>query len=347
MRAKRASTGFTLVELLVVIAIIGVLVALLLPAVQAAREASRRADCLNKLHQLGLAMLNYESARKQLPKGIAGYDPMDDNIQSFLPNPPGVLDPRTTEVPFIVYLLPYLEESTLYSEYDFSRDVQQQYNDTNPSNPVGKLITSVQCPSDEPQDAGQCSGGSGEDWKGNFGLNWGAYVTLCQRPQLNVVLDEISHNQADCPNPPAMLRIAPFHIEFGARIAQITDGTSNTLAMMELVQTESAAGTVCDRRARIWCEKPGCYTVMARHTPNSKLRDVGNCREDLPHAPCKDVTTGQGRTRSHNASRSRHPGGVNILMCDASVHFVSDGIDPETWRMMSTMSGDDVFQPPW
>jgi prepilin-type N-terminal cleavage/methylation domain-containing protein/prepilin-type processing-associated H-X9-DG protein len=349
MRPKRTSTGFTLVELLVVIAIIGVLVALLLPAIQAAREASRRADCLNKLHQLGLAMLNYESARKSLPKGIQGYDPTDNNINSYPPNPsnatsPPPVPPATTEAPFVVFVLPYLEESTLYSQYNFKLDVQVQYNQGD--TPVGKLLPSFQCPSDDPQDAGKCSGAAGEDYKGSYGVNWGAYNALCQQP-IAGPLNEVGHTQGDCPNPPAMQRVAPFHIEYGAKIAQITDGTSNTLAMMELVQTEAAAGSICDRRARIWCEKPGCYTVMTRNTPNTSNRDQGNCREDLIYAPCSDLTVAQGRTRSHNAARSRHPGGVNTLMCDASVHFVNDGVDLLTWRAMSSMAGDDIFQPPW
>ncbi|HEY3393645.1 MAG TPA: DUF1559 domain-containing protein, partial [Lacipirellulaceae bacterium] len=76
-RNKRGG-GFTIVELLVVIAIIGILVALLLPAIQAAREAGRRTDCINKLHQLGIAIHNYEGSYKRLPQGIVGYDATDN-----------------------------------------------------------------------------------------------------------------------------------------------------------------------------------------------------------------------------------------------------------------------------
>jgi prepilin-type N-terminal cleavage/methylation domain-containing protein len=336
---RRAVSGFTLVELLVVIAIIGILVALLLPAIQAAREAGRRADCINKLHQLGIALHNYEGSHKRFPPGIIGYDPTKNNIPSY----PGSGSPY--EAPFVVFLLPYLEESSLYSAYDFKNDVQNQYN--TPNSPVGKLLTSFQCPSDLPQDAGACSGAGGEDWKGNYGVNWGAYVTACQRPKTGPLL-ELGDTEGDCPSPPASLHWGPFHIEFGAKISHITDGTSGTLAMMEMIQTPAEVGGTCDRRARIWCEKPGCYTVMTRNTPNSSKRDEGNCSGAIIEAPCNDLATQAiARVGSHNASRSRHPGGVQVLMCDSSTHFVSNDVDLLVWRAMSTMAGGEAYERPF
>jgi prepilin-type N-terminal cleavage/methylation domain-containing protein/prepilin-type processing-associated H-X9-DG protein len=333
----RANRGFTLVELLVVIAIIGVLVALLLPAVQAAREASRRSDCLNKLHQLGLAAQNYESGREQLPPGIEGYDASKPNIPSY-PNTNPI-----AEAPYVAYILPYLEENALFQAYDFKTDVQDQYNKAGTA--VGKLLSSFQCPSDESQDASGCSGGVGEDWKGNYGINWGGYIAACQRPVDLPTLDELGDSQQLCSAPRAMDRVAPFHIGFGAKFKHITDGLSNTLLMMELAQTDATGR--CDRRARIWCEKPGCYTVMTRNTPNAKNRDENNCRADLLDAPCNDLTVAEGRTASHNAARSRHPGGVNVVLCDASVHFISDEVDGLTWRAMGTMAGEEVFPSPF
>jgi prepilin-type processing-associated H-X9-DG protein len=156
------------------------------------------------------------------------------------------------------------------------------------------------------------------------------------------VLSDTGDGQANCPDPFAMLRWAPFHVEFGAKLSQITDGTAKTLAMMEMTQTEAAASN-CDRRSRIWCEKPGCHMLMTRNPPNSPKPDEGNCRTDLIDAPCVDMTVAEARYRSHNASRSRHPGGVNVLMCDSSAHFVRDDIELEIWRAMSSMAGGETY----
>jgi hypothetical protein len=212
-------------------------------------------------------------------------------------------------------------------------------------------LPSFQCPSDTPQDAGACSGAADEDWKGNYGINWGAYNTLCQRGKvLPDPFYALGAADFDCPPPPppALRRLAPFHIEFGANFAQITDGTSHTLAMMEMIQTPALTGSgSCDRRARIWCEKPGCYTIMTRNVPNSSREDEGNCSETLIDAPCNDLPSQAiARVASHNASRSRHPGGVSVLMCDSSAHFVNDDIDILVWRAMSTMAGGEVYESP-
>ncbi|HEX3601865.1 MAG TPA: DUF1559 domain-containing protein, partial [Lacipirellulaceae bacterium] len=128
-RAKLVE-GFTLVELLVVIAIIGILVALLLPAIQAARESARRMQCTNNLKQVGIALLNYENSKKSLPPG-SSY---------------GRTDPKEQKGTWVVFILPFLEEPAISSQYDFTK-----YPDESPNlDLAGKvLIKTLICPTDE------------------------------------------------------------------------------------------------------------------------------------------------------------------------------------------------------
>ena len=337
--------GFTLVELLVVIAIIGVLVALLLPAVQAAREAARRTQCLNNNRQLGIALQNYEDSNKRLPPGNLGYDTEAMTFASvqYYSSPPEELP-----TPFVAFVLPFLEESNLYDQYDFTVRVQDQYNRTAgfENSPVGKLLTSFQCPSDEPKTGGVCNNTSqGEDWKGNYGVNWGAWRNSCQLP------NGYPNNITDAPNlefcaqvRPSENKFAPFFLSYGAALREITDGTSNTLAMMEMIQPP--ADSYCDRRARVWCEKGGCNNVTTWLAPNSSDLDLGLCKESYQDAPCEDLPNAQRDAYSRTGSRSRHAGGVTVIMCDSSAHFVADDIELSVWRAMSTMNLTEVYGSP-
>ena len=135
--------------------------------------------------------------------------------------------------------------------------------------------------------------------------------------------------------------------DLGAKIAQITDGTSHTFAMLEMVQPPGEER--CDRRGRIWCEKGGCGNITTFLPPNSSAPDEGNCQEDFVDAPCIRLggNNQASNTKSYTSSRSRHSGGVQALMCDASAHFVSDGIDLPVWQAMSTMSWEETFDPPF
>ncbi|WP_261361800.1 DUF1559 domain-containing protein [Aeoliella straminimaris] len=336
MKLVRRQPGFTLVELLVVIAIIGILVALLLPAVQAAREAARRTHCLNNLKQLGLAQLNYESAHKRLPPGNLGYDVNTSTLTR--------IEHSSTEAEtsFVCFILPYLEESALYDQYDFDVDTDVQYR--NPDSPVGKKLSTYQCPSDESHLGNACSPQNGDDWKGNYGINWGAWRHMCQLPRIP---GEDKPNLVCAVPNPAKIHIAPYHLSFGAKLARITDGTSNTLSMMEMIQ--SPGTSACDRRSRIWCEKAGCSNITAMLSPNNPNADEGNCQEDFPDSPCKRIggNNDKANTQSYTSSRSRHSGGVQVLMCDASGHFITDDIEIAVWQAMSTMNQGETYDSPF
>jgi prepilin-type N-terminal cleavage/methylation domain-containing protein/prepilin-type processing-associated H-X9-DG protein len=305
----RPLLGFTLVELLVVIAIIGVLVALLLPAVQAAREAARRSSCQNNLKQLGLGVLNYESTHKELPKGAIGWDGANWG------------KPRR---PFVRNLLDYIEQSAKSAQYNDAIDWTKQLNQS----ALFSQLTTWNCSSDE---AVVCAR---EDYKGNYGPSWGPRTYW-------YALDDMTA-------PP----MGPFGVDFGARLAQVVDGTSNTLAMMEMVQAphgpEGAVGSP-DNRGRIWNDDAGSGVVSTILTPNSTAPDILPVGGTTPGPLCNNApeiglpcsTSGATKNGSHIASRSRHPGGVQVVMCDGSTHFVDDAIDLVLWRGISTQDNGE------
>jgi prepilin-type N-terminal cleavage/methylation domain-containing protein len=190
LRPLALRRAFTLVELLVVIAIIAILVALLLPAVNSAREAARRTQCMNQLRQLGLAAINYEAANRTFPPGIVDDD---DNQQIAQHNG-------------LVFMLPFMEESALYDQYDFTSTWRSENNLLIAQNQVGTLI----CPSHESRvvdDGGV--GGAPSD----YAFSKGDVAYLCGNPTERGMFDVNSATKA----------------------GQITDGMSKTIAMGEAV----------------------------------------------------------------------------------------------------------------
>jgi len=220
--------------------------------------------------------------------------------------------------PTVAFVLPFIEERGRADLYNFQLSWDKQLA------VVGQVIPAYQCPSDTPR-VMEVALGAGGDRKGSYGLNWGQNVTATP------FVDAKGK--------------APFAGQYGAKLAEITDGTSKTLLLMELIQAPSESGQVVDRRARIWNPSGGTYQVFTKETPNSKADDVSTC-VDRPEIalPCTHVSPVEATYTL--VSRSRHVGGVTVSFCDGSVRFVNDDIDLAAWQAASSINlGETTFLP--
>jgi len=316
-------SAFTLVELLVVIAIIGVLVALLLPAVQAAREAARRNSCQNNLKQTSLAMHNYEDIYKTLPGGVGRYGCCWGTWQ--------------------VRMLPYLEQGSLagiYQNSDGNDATGIRYRGTANLAVTQKRIKVWTCPSDIP------NAPNGGITSHNYVVNYGN-TSFFQQPItsggvtiqfLGAPFSAYTDSSDGGDGPIDAGSVASFRDVFGRpiRLAQISDGTSNTLMMGENVQ-----GRLTDLRGYGWWGgASGFVTFIA---PNSTEPDVltgGTCVTSDPRNPPCTTTSTVTRPRMM-ASRSRHPSGVQVSYCDGHVAFVSNNVSYVSWQAAGSAQGGD------
>jgi len=322
--------GFTLIELLVVIAIIAVLIALLLPAVQAAREAARRAQCINNLKQIGLAVHMYHDVFKVVPRGS------DSHEYTFSP---------------LARIFPYLENNALFNAINF--DVGLRYSPASGRGAFVRventtvtltLVRTYLCPSD-----GNNEGVFENQWRAsNYVACSGTALVPGQQNlpwnQWSSVLDGVSFHQS--------------LIGFQA----ITDGLSNTALMSEsLVGFQPSPTGVGPFDVRLFHVMTGTTVpplppteARCQITPSSIWRGGRNIswalgRLDsalynhayLPNDRRPDCL-GQIQV-GWKTARSNHPGGVNLGMCDGSVRFIKDTINPVTWRALATRAGGEVI----
>jgi prepilin-type N-terminal cleavage/methylation domain-containing protein/prepilin-type processing-associated H-X9-DG protein len=363
--------GFTLIELLVAIAIIALLIALLLPAVQAAREAARRAQCTNNLKQFGLAIANYESVNNCLPSGLifrVGVPPC---------NAPGG-GSGCQNTPWFVLMLPYIEQAPLYASFNAAIGVEgpSLLGYIVNSTVCATRIPSFQCPSDESQVFSFTAAVANQfpfppfPWslsKGNYGMNWGN----CDSGQ-GVLGSSFSRN---------LFLQSPFGLNPSGtgpiliRTCSFTDGTSNTHVASELLQ-----GAPDDSRGVVWSNNPSSNSYVTRFTPNgyqdyvplfqpwassvsagalafdnadnlpglfgsrygSSPPNPGSLCDSQPARGlrCNDQAQEWG---TFSGTRSRHPGGVNTLFGDGSVHFIKNSIDHMTWVQLGSINGGEVI----
>ncbi len=334
MSQRRPLRAFTLIELLVVIAIIAVLIALLLPAVQAAREAARRAQCTNNLKQIGLAMQNYANTVGTFPPG-ARY---------------------TSWGTWYHYVLPYIEAGAISNAFNFQGNscsgVGLGYASAQNTTSSNSRINSFSCPSD--QNDAPIAGVVSANYVCNYGNTGtglfqetatisGVVVPFLQAPFSWVQAADLNA----CPTTPSPVAATAGCYGFQA----FTDGTSNTLCVAETIQGQDLNG-ITDLRGFVqYGSSSGFSTLLA---PNSKLPDDLNqaiyCANVTPNPPCEVRTGGAsgiaGSTHANidqYAARSRHPGGVNAVNCDGSVHFYKNTINVGVWRAASTTQGAEVI----
>lgn len=315
MMRGRCRRGFTLIELLVVIAIIAVLIALLLPAVQAAREAARRSQCINNLKQIGLGVMNYESVNQSLPPGKKGC----------------------CWGTWTVFVLPFLEQTAIYNSWNFisgpDNDVggtMFRYSGVGNSTVTKTRINAYSCPSDSPQTP------SGGIHSHNYAFNYGN-TGNAQQATLNTV--QFAGAPFSDLYPPGAPNNGSTQSAWGTRgLRDLTDGTSNTMISAEVVQGQG----VDLRGFTHWGDASGFETYLA---PNSTLPDciytTSYCKYPFgTNPPCIQSTT---TCPNMFASRSRHPGGVNVGMGDGTVRFIKNSISLFTWRAVGSTQGGEII----
>jgi len=305
--------GFTLIELLVVISIIGILVALLLPAVQSARSAAQRLQCTNNEKQIGIALHSHHTALRKFPVGY-WWSEVWSNRES-------------DESTWITHILSYIEQGNLDATRNPNISGSWFGNPNNDPNVdiIRKASPPIfQCPSDVNV---QLAIPVAPFWaRGNYAANNGIGPMTVDRtapfePETTVVKKGV------------------FLQNSKTRMADLVDGSSNTVFVSELLKAPQGD----DFRGVMHYPEGALY--QHNRTPNSPIPDdfrSGLCTS-FPRGPCVGTYGDWASRRVILSARSNHAGGVNVLMGDGSVRFVSDQVSLVTWEALSTAGGREVI----
>jgi prepilin-type N-terminal cleavage/methylation domain-containing protein len=345
MRKIRVRSGFTLIELLVVIAIIAVLIALLLPAVQSAREAARRSQCLNNLKQIGIAIANYESSFHVYPfgKGLK-YDPVAV---------PGAA--AYARWSCLSQLLMYIEQGNLFNAINFNLPPETPgmagavpfmppYQNPNRENMTASLtqVATFLCPSDIPPIG---------TWPGGTNYTANQQTWAC----------DLSENFRSTVAPAEVPR-GIFYFNSSVTAATVTDGMSNTAYFSEKIRGTGLPNSKTDmlifpNQTSIDAVFQACTALNLLAAPPLTSRQgmswvMGEmCCGLYNHVAPPNQTTCAAPNFPGNMANmamqvppsSLHPGGVNVLMGDASGRFIKSSVDVQTWRNIGTRDGGEII----
>ncbi|HEX3599244.1 MAG TPA: DUF1559 domain-containing protein [Lacipirellulaceae bacterium] len=366
--STRRRAAFTLVELLVVIAIIGILVALLLPAVQAAREAARRTQCVSNLRQLGIAMHNYHDAKQRFPSNVNWI------------HAEGTHNAARDFASHLVNMSPYLEETTLHDAIKFcdpnDPTCVQPGNQLLNGVPIRQIVVAaLRCPSDDknglvdPSDkvvtwkalvqpgpvavtnyAGSIGSQVMESWTGFnlstvvgnggskydsnddgedwFNQNYSAAYPCATAPNGSATTG--TNIRSDCPHAKTISGVFA-RSTWAASIKEITDGTSKTIAMGEIRPRCSAFQWIDG-----WTLSEGLWFATTAPINYPTNPDEYGATPPLGSNWELDFNTAMG-------FKSRHPGGANMLFADGSTHFLTDGIDYTTYQKLGARRDDETI----
>jgi len=316
VRSGRGRQGFTLVELLVVITIIGILIALLLPAVQAAREAARRIQCTNNLKQLALALHTYHDKHKMFPVNYGNCS----QVSCFDVN-------LATGHSWLTGALTYIEQRALYEQIHFEGPASVLVDPDNEAISM-TVVSAFLCPSDSNR-KGAMNGRSNDgknlyravtNYKAVAGANWGWGNFVVSQPtgRWPGSTDGLDHgNGIICRNGSSLL-------ENITGLADIRDGTSNTFAIGESVPA--------------WCTHTWWYWWNA---------STATCAIPLNYQVGQiNMEKSAGDWSNNYSFLSRHPGGAGFGMCDGSVTYISDNIDINIYRSLATINGGEAVKLP-
>ena len=336
MHATRR-TAFTLIELLVVIAIIGILVGLVVPAVQKVREAAARVQCANNLKQIGLAIHSYHDTNKRLPSGYVDRNAVPTST------PDNDLGPGWG---WAAFLLPYLEQGNIYRQINFGVQVGTGVNATISQQP----LVIYQCPADPLQQAFPV-------YDSNFNnpvatLAHSNYVANCG-------WEECFNNAGGAAQGDGSDGLVgglgaagngPFFRNSRTPFANVTDGLSNTIFVGERSGNHSPstwAGAVPGGRCPAWMASQPPAPYSPPPGPAYDNADFGEALV-LAHGNATHVPSADFPIFDPDTFYSMHTGrGANFLFGDGSVHFLSSSIDPYTYQAMGTIAGGETFPSDW